>query len=124
MSAFFNGQVFRDVLWATPLPVTVRIGSEQERVRVRGVVSVGVVDADRMDETVSDPNALEPRVRQILADAVSDAIAENSQAVSDVNELMEMDEKLKDTVLQKAEAAFKEMGMNITSLEVQAIETV
>lgn len=62
MSVFFKGQVFNDLMWATPLPAMVKIGTEQARLRARGTCSIGIKNFDLADEKVSDPNAVEPCV--------------------------------------------------------------
>lgn len=124
MNAFFEGQEFKDMLWATPMPVMAMIGGEMARVRVMGVCAARVTDAASMNEHVSDPNALLPKVRSILGDAVTDAVTAKSRSVSSVEELAGMNEQVTAELKSNAAPEFEKIGLEITELEIQSLEGV
>jgi membrane protease subunit (stomatin/prohibitin family) len=65
-------QEFNDLLWATSMPITVMLGGQLVKVRVRGICSVVVVDIALLQEKIPEAGALPGQVRAILANMVTD----------------------------------------------------
>lgn len=124
MNTYQDIQEFNDLLWGTPAPIMTMVNSQLVQLRARGSCSLTVKDASLLQEKVPDSNSLTPQVRSLLANAVTDIIAQVSQQAPNTTQLISMKDEITSALQSKIEPAFNEMGLSIKKLEIQAIESM
>jgi len=122
MSSYAINQTFKDVPWGTPMPIAARLGGNMTMLRMRGLCTLVVTDAALLEQNQADPGAIPALVRSTLVNKVTDLIGAHSSSTGSVQELAAKKTELSAALLAEADPAFKQVGLSVQALEIQAIE--
>lgn len=124
MSAYKADQEWNDLFWGTGTPVSVMIGSDFAQVRARGKLSFVVTDPARLEAQVPDADQVAGLVKSILVAALTDLIGEQSGELSDIEQLTASAPQIIQALQTKLESKFKEAGLQLKGLSIEAIENL
>lgn len=116
-------QVFNDMLWATPMPVMVLINSQMHQLRVKGLCSF-YVDESLAKPVIKEKGEFIAQARSLLANAVTDVLADISRNIADPSELKDLIDEISSSLRDKSEPEFIARGLQISKLEIHAIEGI
>jgi membrane protease subunit (stomatin/prohibitin family) len=124
MTTYQPAQEYNDLRWGTGMPIPLMIGSQLAQVRARGTCSLMVIDIQRLQQQVPDPDDLTAHVRSLLASIMTETIGELSQEVTNVAQLTTVTEHTIRAFQVKLEPKFKELGLQLKAVSIEAIESV
>jgi len=122
MSIYTLNQAFNDLAWFHPSAMTL-IAGKLVTVRVAGKVSVVVSDPGLLEQKIPDPAQIE-RLRTILADAFGEIIAEATDQAANKMQIPAMKGQLENTLRQKVEPTFIALGLQITKLAIEQLQSM
>lgn len=115
---------WNDLFWGTGMPVSVMIGSDFAQVRARGTLSFVVTDPGRLEAQVADADQAAGLVKSILVSTLTDVIGEKSAEFSDIEQLTASAPQILQALQAKLESKFKEVGLQLKGLNIEAIENL
>ena len=113
--------VFNDVLWATPMPIMLLINSQMHQLRVKGLCSF-FKDESLAEPTAQGKDEVISQARSLLASAATDVLADISRNISDPSKLIDLIDEISSSLRDKSEPEFNARGLQISKLEIHAIE--
>ncbi len=124
MTTYQPAQEYNDLRWGTGMPIALLVGSQFVQVRARGTCSLVLQDIHQLQQQVPDPDDLTARVRTLLASHMEETIGELNLQVANVMQLTTITEQTLQTFRAKLEPKFKELGLQLKSISIEAIESV
>ena len=124
MNPYQPAQEYNDLRWGTMMPVTVMVGSAIVQVRARGNYSVKVADSTLLAQAVPDPEELMGHLRSLVISVVTDLIGLRSTQVSDVAQLTAISAETVQSFQTSLKSRFEGVGLQLTKLSIDAIESV
>jgi membrane protease subunit (stomatin/prohibitin family) len=124
MSPYETDQEWNDLFWGTGMPVSIMIGSDFAQVRARGKLSFVVTDPTRLQAQVPDADQVAGLVKSILVSTLTDVIGEQSAEISDIAQLKASAPQIIQALQTKLESKFKEAGLQLKGLSMEAIENL
>lgn len=119
----FN-QDYNDQRWGTRMPIALMIGSAVVELRARGTYSLTVVDSQRLQTEISDPEDLPNFVGSLVTVALTDAIGQMAQKATRVTQLTQSTEPVAQALRAGLESKLNALGLQLRALKVEAIEQV
>ena len=124
MIPYQPAQEYNNLRWGTGMPIALKVGSQFVQVRVRGTYSLLVRDIQQLQQHVSDPDALTAYVRSLLASAMEEMIGELGLHAANIAQLTTITEQTVQTFKESLEPKFKELGLQLLAVSIEAIEIV
>ncbi len=121
MSLYTVNQVFKDVLWGTPMPVTARLDGNFTQLIFKGACTLVVTDALLLEKNLSQSESLINVIRRIMVSSLIEAVI----ALTDVksfDELVSKKDELATAQKMEANQALSQIGMSVEKIEFHAIE--
>jgi membrane protease subunit (stomatin/prohibitin family) len=124
VTAYQLSQEWNDLHWGTVMPVTVMINSKLEQVRARGSCSLAVIDPERLEAKVPDPETLVTYMKSLIAQTITDMLGERSGEVSDITQLTAITAQTIQMLQTNLASKLIEVGLQLKNITIETIESV
>lgn len=122
MNIYSMDQEIKDLLWGTPMPITVMLNSDMTLIHIKGSCSLIVTDAALAQEKMPDSKALASQARSALAFAATEAMMDMSKKVTSFEQLVTFKPEFSTMLKIKAMNGLSGLGLKIAELEIHSIE--
>jgi membrane protease subunit (stomatin/prohibitin family) len=123
MTAYQTGQEFNALRWGV-MPVALMVGGTFAQVRARGTFSAVIADPKLLAEALPDAEALPRYLQNLLGSTMTDTIGERSAVVTTLEQLTALTPETVQVLEHIAQARFAAIGMRLTDVQIEAIESV
>jgi membrane protease subunit (stomatin/prohibitin family) len=124
MTNYQPAQEYDNLRWGTGMPIPLMIGSQLAQVRARGTCSLIVMDIQQLQQQVPDLDNLTAHVRSLLASTIEETIGELGREASNIAQMTTVTEHTIQAFQMKLEPKFKELGLQLKAVSIEAIESV
>jgi hypothetical protein len=123
MSIYSLNQEFKDWHWET-MPAALKLGSQTATVRARGNYSFSVKNVHELEVQMPELDDLKSYLSAMTSLSVNEVLGELGGTVSDIGQLSTAAGQATQALQAKLEPSFSEVGLQLTTIHVEAIESI
>jgi membrane protease subunit (stomatin/prohibitin family) len=123
MSDYSINQEFTDWRWGI-MPTALMVGAKIIEVRARGSYSFSVKNVQELEVQMPELDDLKSYLNAIMSLTVTEVIGELGAADSDIGQLTAVTAQAEQALQAKLEPKFSGLGLQLTAVRVEAIESI
>lgn len=122
MAAYVKAQEFNNLRWGTLGPIPVRVGGQILEVRARGTLSLLVAEPAQIETYIENPEDFEAEMRSYFSMCIHEALGELASAALNLEQFLAVSEQTRQLFQAKFDQKLGEMGLQVKSLVLEALE--